>query len=35
MRRAGIRVGVDGDRADPETAAGGEHAAGDLSAVGD
>ncbi len=31
----GVGVGVDGDRPDPETAAGGEHPAGDFPAVGD
>ncbi len=35
MRRAGIRVGVHGDGADPETTARGEHPARDLAAVGD
>ena len=35
VRRAGIRIGVDGDGADPETTAGGEHPARDLAAVGD
>ena len=35
VRRAGVGVGVDGDGADAETAAGGEDAAGDLAAVGD
>ena len=35
VRRTGVRIGVDGDRADPQTAAGGEHPAGDLPAVRD
>ena len=35
VRRAGIGVGIDGDGADPIAAAGGEHPAGDLPAVGD
>ena len=35
MRRACVGIGVDGDGADAETTAGGEHAAGDLPAVGD
>ncbi len=35
VRRAGVRVGVHGDRADAETSAGGEYPAGDLAPVGD
>ncbi len=35
VRRGGVRVGVDGDGAQAESPAGGEHPPGDLAAVGD
>ena len=34
VRRGGVRVGVDGDGAQAQPAAGGEHPSGDLAAVG-